>query len=183
MAFDNGNLGIDIENQNGLEIIDHSNSHSNEVENTIPISEIFNQNNLNNYLYCSESLNDSIHIFYRLSGNNYHDIYDPKEKFVSRIDKKTKMASKVEFFDSDKEYLMLTKAGSFLYYINEKEDINIELASSHDFIILKNKNFISTYKFPHLSPMKYSLRLIYYIYLLNLNNRTIIKTDLYVMYY
>ena len=89
---------------------------------------------------------------------------------------------KLEYFDSDKEYLVLNSIGGLLYYINEEEDIAMELLSSYNFIILKNKDFISTSKFP--SGLKYLLRLVYYQYPLKSNHAIIHKfSDLFVMYY
>ena len=131
----------------------------------MPVSEIHNLTYSTNYLYCSESQKDSINIFYEISDVNYHDIYDRNEEFISRVKTKRIIILKLDYFDSDKEYLLLSKPyflSPFLYYINENEDIEREISSCNDFIILKNKDFISIHNGASLKRLKFYFELTYY---------------------
>ena len=167
VAFGNSNLGIDLSNENGIEKIDNAERIKVKVENIIPVSEIFNSTSSTNYLYCSESLEDSIHIYFRISSNYYHYILNREEELITKIRTKQTTVVKLEYFNSDKEYLLLNKPyllSSSLYYINEDEDIDMSLGGSNNFIILKNNDVISTYNYASLSSLRYSLRLTYYPY-------------------
>ena len=166
-AFGKNNLGIDLSNDNGLVKIENTEPSRIEEKNIIPISKIFNSSHATNFLYCSESLNDSIHIYFKLEYNYYHYIYDKEEEFISEASHRKASIVKLEYFDSDKEYLMLYKPyflSPSIYYINEKEDISLDLGGNDNFIIFKNNDFITTHNYPSLSYLKYYLQLTYYPY-------------------
>ena len=124
----------------------------------IPVSETVEGNLFSEYyLYCSKSKNGSINIFYKLSGNSYHLIYDQNEDLFNKFKNTKKNVKKLEFFDSDKEYLMVSNN---LYYVNEAEQLSFN--NEDDFFLLKNKDFIAIdYK---LSSLRYYLELKYYPY-------------------
>jgi len=167
IAFGKGNLGIDLSNDNGIEKIENKEPIRIQEKNIIPISEIFNSSRDTNFLYVSESLNDSIHIFFKLEGNYHHYIYGREEEFISEAEARRASIVKLEYFKSDKEYLMVYKPyilSPSMYYINEEEDIKLDLGGNDNFIILKNKDFIVTHNAASLRHLKYYLKLTYYSY-------------------
>ena len=167
VAFGNNNIGIDLSNDNGLEKMDNVESKRIQKKNMIPISEIYNTTYDTNYLYCSESLNDLINIFFRVDYNYFHQKYNREEECISEVKTKATTVIKLEYFNSDKEYLLVNKPyilSPSIYYYNEEEDIKIDLGGNDNFIILKNKDFITVNNYASLSHLKYYLKLTYYIY-------------------
>jgi len=167
VAFGNNNIGIDLSNDNGLEKIDNVEPKRIQKNNMIPISEIYNTTYDKNYLYCSESLNDSINIFLEVDFNSFHQKYNREEECISEVKKKDMTVVKLEYFNSEKEYLLLNKqsiSSPILYYHNEEEDIEIDLGGNDNFIILKNNHFIAVRNYPSLRHLKYYLKLTYYFY-------------------
>ena len=53
-----------------------------------PIVKIEKSLDFHGYLHCSKSPNDSIHLFYKISSNISHLIYDQNEELVSKMMKK-----------------------------------------------------------------------------------------------
>ena len=166
IAFGKNNVGIDLSNDNGLVKVENSETTRIQERNIIPISEIVNSSSSTNFLYCSESLNDSIHIFSRIKYNYFHYIYDRKEEFISEAKSEKNSIVKLEYFNSDKEYLMLYDPNPIpsILYINKEEEIILDLGLNNNFIILKNNDFIVTYNYPSFSNFKYYLKLTYYTY-------------------
>ncbi len=186
-AFGNINLGIDLSNDNGLEKMENVETKRIEKKNIIPISEIYNTTYSTNYLYCSESSNTSINIFYRLDYNYFHKVYNREEECISEVKTKATTVIKLEYFNSDNEYLLLNKPyilSPSLYYYNDDEDITINLGAIDDFIILKNNDVIATHNYASLSKLKYYLEITYYFYPPKLDNSISFSfKDLYISRY
>lgn len=83
-----------------------------------PIVKIEKSLDFHGYLHCSKSPNDSIHLFYKISSNISHLIYDQNEELISKNNEENYIYKR-EYFDSDSEYLQSS------YYINEKEKKNL----------------------------------------------------------
>lgn len=94
--------------------------------------------------YNKSPQNNSIILFYRTSNKmQYQQIYDKNEDFIVEYIY-ISLIKKLEFLDSDDEYLVIKEdIYSSLYYINSKKNINITINNKvYDFFILKNKDYI-----------------------------------------
>ena len=185
-AFGNSNIGIDLSNDNGLEKMVDVEQNRIKEENMIPVSEIFNSSYSTNYLYCSESLKDEIHIFFEINYNNYHYIYDREEENIKEDEAEKTSIVKLDYFNTNKEYIMLYKSFilSYSYYINEAEAIKLNFGTSDNFIIFENNNFIITDKGASLRKLKFYLKFTYYPYPPNKENSISFSfEDLYISRY
>ena len=119
-----------------------------------PIVKIEKSFGFRRYLHCSKSPNDSIHLFYKISSNITHLIYDQNEELVSKNNEENYIYKR-EYFDSDSEYLQSS------YYVNEKENTTIYV-DCDDFFILENKDFITIYYINNYGISSYVYLNIYY---------------------
>lgn len=135
---------------------------------TIPVSEVVKGSIITEYyLYCVESPNGYINLFYKIGEDNYHLVYDEKEDYVSKSKNEKENVKKLEYLNSDKEYLLVSKRD--IYYENENNN-NRQYLGNGDIFILKNKDFIIINYHASLSKLSYSLNLGYYKYPYNFDN-------------
>ena len=155
----------------------------------IPVSKIYKGDFFSDYyLYCVESTNGSINLFYTIEDIGFHLVYDKNEEFVSEFKNINKNLIKLEYFSSEKEYLMSFKDFlPFLTYVNENDNIEKDIDGFNNFLILKNKDFILIDHVASLSKLSYYLKLEYYYYPPNFNDKknkiSFSLKDVYIKHY
>lgn len=129
----------------------------------IPVTDLIKGSIISEYyLYCTESSNGDLNLFYKVDDFSEHLIYDKNEEFISKTPNNEYYIKKLEYI-SDKEYIIVSK--NSVYFENKYNGSHYSFSSSSDdFFILKNNDLIIIKYVPSLRKLGYYFKLDYYYY-------------------